>query len=57
MEKNLKLALPNLIKARQYLMRALSRYHYPTMHEDLDHAIRDVKDLLAALAKGETLPK
>lgn len=50
-------ALPHLIAVRNHYKHALSRFHYPTMHEDIDHAIKDVKNLIAALQRGESLPR
>lgn len=50
-------ALPHLIQVQKHYRRALSKFHYPTMHEDINHAIRDVKVLIAALERGERVPR
>ncbi|GAI87128.1 unnamed protein product [marine sediment metagenome] len=57
MLEHLKQALPHLIQVKKHYKHALSRFHYPTMHEDIDHAIRDVQDLIAALQRGEPIPR
>lgn len=57
MLKNLKRALALFIKAHPFLQRALSGYHYPIMRENLDHLIRDCRNLIAALESDETLPR
>lgn len=57
MLKNLQKAVALLRSARPFLKRALSKYHYPVMHENIDYLIRDVELLIAALDRGETLPR
>jgi len=57
MLKHLKLALPLLIRVKKHYKLALSRHSYPVLHEDVDHAIKDVKSLIAALEQGEALPR
>ncbi|GAI57362.1 unnamed protein product, partial [marine sediment metagenome] len=52
MLEHLKKALPHLIQVKKHYKHALSRAYYASMHEDIDWAIKDVRDLITALDAG-----
>jgi len=53
---DLKVALKHIRIAQPCLLRSLSKRHWPFIHEDIAHLIRDLQDILSSLAKGEQLP-
>jgi len=56
MIRDLETALKHIRIAQPCLLRSLSKRHWPLIHENITHLIRDLQDILSSLAKGEQLP-
>ena len=55
MIENLKQALHRLLDVKQLFNHALSPQYYPAIHDNTLTLIRDVRELIAALERGEKL--